>query len=189
MKHSAIRRSSLVALVQTCSISTCRLELANGDDRKLKYMLKPLTAEYDPTDRRPPKRKERDEDNGAGTLNASMYSLTDMILCCSPAPSRSPTCGPVTSSYGGGINSLNSLIRILARGGKYILLVTHNKAGGYRHDTLITHVRAGSECLVAEMRLKGEHLFAETVIKGEHLFAETVSKGEHLFAETVTKGD
>ena len=191
MKHSAVRRSSMLALVQTCSVYTCRLELANEEDPKLKYMLRSLTAEYDPTDRHSPKRKERDEGNGADTLNASIYNLTDMILCCSPAPSRSPTCGLVTSSYGSGSESssycLNSLTRILAQGEplfaqlgtvnehhlrlKCILLVIHDKAGGYRHGVLITHIRAGSECWFAEMGPKGEHLFAETVIKGEHLFA------------------
>ena len=51
MKHSAVRRSSRVALVQTCNIHTCRLEFVKEDDPKLKYMLKQFTAEYDPTDR------------------------------------------------------------------------------------------------------------------------------------------
>ena len=104
MKHSAVRRSSLVALVQTCSIYTCRLDFAEENDPKLKYMLKQLTAEYDPTDRRSPKRKERDDENGADTLNASIHSLTYTNLCY-----RLGTDG-MSSDY------LNSLIRVLALG-------------------------------------------------------------------------
>ena len=72
MKHNAVRRSSLVALVQTCGIYTCRLEFAEENDPKLKYMLKQLTAECDPTDRRSPKKKERDGDNGTNTLITSI---------------------------------------------------------------------------------------------------------------------
>ena len=93
MKHSAVRRSSLVALMQACSIYTCRLEFAEEDDPKLKYMLKQLTAEYDPADRRSPKRKERDDENGADTLNASIRSLTYMKLCYRPGPSCTGTDG------------------------------------------------------------------------------------------------
>jgi hypothetical protein len=179
MKHSAVRRSSLVALVQTCSIYTCRLDFAEENDPKLKYMLKQLTAEYDPTDRRSPKRKEREEENGADTLSASVHSLTYTNLCC-----RLGTDG-MSSDY------LNSLIRVLALGEPLFAQLGNL----YEHQLRLkrTPLTRGttikSKHLFAETVSKGEHLFAETVSKGEHLFAETESKGEHLFAETEIKGE
>ena len=175
-------RISLVALVQTCS-DTCRLEFAKEGDQKLKYMLKQLTAEYDPTDRRSPKRKERDADQGADTLNKSVYSLTDLNLCCSPGPSSS---GPSRSSpgtggygsFGSGSVYLNSLIRALALGEPlFARLGTVNEH----------HLRLKRTPLVYGITIKGEHLFAETGIKGEHPFAETDIKSEHLSTETDIK--
>jgi hypothetical protein len=185
MKHSAVRRSSLVALVQTCSIYTCRLDFAEENDPKLKYMLRQLTAEYDPTDRRSPKRKEREEDNGADTLSASVHSLTYMKLCCSPGPSFG------TGSYGSSSGYLDSMMRVLALGEPLFaqLGTLYERHLRLKRTPLIRGTVVKGEHLFAENVIKGEHLFAETVIKGEHLFAETVIKGEHLFAETVIKGE
>jgi hypothetical protein len=153
--------------------------------------------------------------DNAGTLNASVCSLTNRTLRCSPATA----CGPVTSGYGGGSDSLDNLLRLPAHCEplfaqletvnehylrlKHVLLVIQNRARGYRYGALTTHIRARSGHLVAEIgfkgkhllahtelhEIKGEHLFAETEIKGEHLFAETGIKGEHLFAETEIKGE
>ena len=179
MKHSAVRRSSLVALVQTCSIYTCRLDFAEENDPKLKYMLKQLTAEYDPTDRRSPKRKEREEENGADTLSASVHSLTYTNLCY-----RLGTDG-MSSDY------LNSLIRVLALGEPLFAQLGNL----YEHQLRLKRIpltrgtTIESKHIFAETVSKGEHLFAETEIKGEHLFAETGTKGEHLFAETEIKGE
>ena len=190
MKHGAVRCSSLVALVQTCSIYTCKLEFAEEDDPKLEHMLKRLTAEYDPTDRRSSKRKERDGDNGANTLIASIYSLTDMNLCCS-SPSRSGTYGLGARSHGSRGDCLNSLIRVPALGEPlFAQLGTVNEYHLRLNRTLLVDETAiKGEYLFAEAVTKDEHLFAEIVTKDEHLFAETASKGEHLFAEIVTKGE
>ena len=48
--------------------------------------------------------------DNAGTLNASVCSLTNRTLRCSPATA----CGPVTSGYGGGSDSLDNLLRLPA---------------------------------------------------------------------------
>ena len=190
MKHSAVRRSSLVALMQACSIYTCRLEFAEENDPKLKYMLKQLTAEYDPADRRSPKRKERDDENGADILNASIHSLTYTNLCY-----RLGTDGR-SSDY------LNSLIRVLALGEPLFAqlgnLYEHQlrlkrtpltRGTTIESKHLFAKTVSKGEHLFAETEIKGEHLFAETEIKGEHIFAETGTKGEHLFAETEIKGE
>ena len=140
--------------------------------------------------------------DNAGTLNASVCSLTNRTLRCSPATA----CGPVTSGYGGGSDSLDNLLRLPAHCEplfaqletvnehylrlKHVLLVIQNRARGYRYGALTTHIRARSGHLVAEIGFKGKHLLADTElheIKGEHLFAETGIKGEHLFAETEIK--
>jgi hypothetical protein len=180
-------RISLVALVQTCSVYTCRLEFAKEDDPKLKYMLKPLTAEYDPTDRRSPKRKDRDDENGADTLDASIHSLTYMNLCYRAGPSCTGTDG----SFGSSSDYLNSLIRVLALGEPLFAQLgnLYEHQSRLKRTPLTRGTTIESKHLFAETVSKGEHLFAETEIKGEHLFAETEIRSEHLFAETGIKGE
>ena len=146
-------------------------------------MLKQLTAEYDPTDRRLPKRKERDGDNGTDILITSIYSRIDMHLCCNS--------GLDARSHGSRSGCLNHLMRVPALGEP--LFAQLGTVNGYhlrlKRTLLVDETAIKGEYLFAEAVTKDEHLFAEIVTKDEHLFAETASKGEHLFAEIVTKGE
>jgi hypothetical protein len=174
-------------------LSTLRAKLeAGGVEDQVKEMttqrdsahtdLKSLRPET--TDRRPPKRKERDDENGADTLNPSMHSLTYTNMCYRLGPSRTGT-----GSYG----SLGSCTSTGSHRPFPLLLAQLGDL--YEHQLRLkrTPLARGtsikSKHLLAETGIKGEHLFAETEIKGEHLFAETESKGEHLFAETEIKGE
>jgi hypothetical protein len=136
------------------------------------------------TDRRSPKRKERDDENGADAPNASMHSLTYTNMCYRLGPSCTGT-----GSYG----SLGSCTRTGSHRPSPFLFAQLGDL--YEHQLRLkrTPITRGttieSKHLSAETVIKGEHLFAETEIKGEHLFAETEIKGEHLFAETGIKGE
>ena len=154
-------------IAAACSIYTCRLEFAEEDDPKLKYTLTQLTAEYDPTDRRSPKRKERDRDNGTDTLITSVCSFTDVSLCCSS--------GLDARSHGSRIGCLDNLIRVPALGEPlFAQLGTVNEY----------HLRLKLTFLVDKTAIKGEHLFAEAASKGKHLFAGNIIGVENLFAGT-----
>ena len=71
-------------------------------------MIKPLSAECDPTDIRLPKKKGRDEDDNAGAMNANSRSLATVPLCCSPIAS----CSSANKSRGDGSEYLNHLLRL-----------------------------------------------------------------------------
>ena len=161
-------------------LSTLRAKLeAGGVEGQVKEMttqrdsahtdLKSLRPET--TDRRPPKRKERDDENGADTLNPSMHSLTYTNMCYRLGPSRTGT-----GSYG----SLGSCTSTGSHRPFPLLLAQLGDL--YEHQ-----LRLKRTPLARGTSIESKHLLAETVIKGEHLFAETGIKGEHLFAETEIK--